>query len=102
MRAFNSAAECHVHIVVATGSSPVTPTLFRKESDVPNMFGGDQHHPAYDPRTELRDNQVLVGNDLYTVEEDGRVELEQVNGRRVYVSADYLPEVKELKKRMGL
>lgn len=47
---------------------------------MPNMFGGDQFHPAYDPRTRVEANQVLVGNDLYTVNKDGSVELERVDG----------------------
>ena len=35
---------------------------------MPNMFGGDQHHPAYNSRTKLGENQVLVGDDLYEIE----------------------------------
>lgn len=46
---------------------------------MPNMLGGDQHHPAYDPRTRLASNEVLVGNDLYRVI-GGRVFVERVDG----------------------
>lgn len=34
---------------------------------MPNILGGDQSHPAYDPRTKLTERQVLVGNDLYDI-----------------------------------
>lgn len=27
-----------------------------------NMFGRDQHHPSYDPRTKLRHNEVMLGS----------------------------------------
>ncbi len=39
---------------------------------MPNMFGGDQFHPAYDPRTEIKDNQIVEGNFLYTAQPDGK------------------------------
>lgn len=35
---------------------------------MPNMLGGDQHHPAYDGDAELGEHQALLGNDLYTIE----------------------------------
>lgn len=35
---------------------------------MPNMFGGDQHHPAYNPTTKVGDHQDLVGNTLWTAE----------------------------------
>lgn len=34
---------------------------------MPNIVGGDQHHPSYDPRTKVEENQVLEGTCLYTV-----------------------------------
>ena len=66
---------------------------------MPNMFGGDQFHPAYNPSVMLAENQVLVDNDLYTIEEDGRVHLERVDGTGGYTG--YLPsEVIELKEKL--
>lgn len=47
---------------------------------MPNMFGGDQFHPAYDPRTELTADQVMVGNRVYTRHSDGRITWEDVDG----------------------
>lgn len=35
---------------------------------MPNMFGGDQMHPAYAPQSKLQSNQVVVGDDLWTVD----------------------------------
>jgi hypothetical protein len=71
---------------------------------MPNMFGGDQSHPAYDPGTELEENQVLVGTTLYTVME-GTVMAEGVTGfNRWYSQTDpSLPasvkeKIEELKK----
>lgn len=48
---------------------------------MPNMFGGDQHHPSYDSRTKLGENEVMVGNTLCRVEGDV-VHYEEVNGDR--------------------
>jgi hypothetical protein len=47
---------------------------------MPNMFGGDQFHPAYDCRTELRPDQVLLGNRLFTARPDGLADWEDVDG----------------------
>ncbi len=65
---------------------------------MPNMFGGDQSHPAYDPRTKLADNQVMVGNDLYTIDEDDWVNIEHVDGtsERVHFSWSMPEEVRQL------
>lgn len=76
---------------------------------MPNMFGGDQLHPAYCPR-KLEPNEVLVGNDLYTIkfEKDTfiRVDRENIDGRTLswsgflekdgsvpsYISTAYVPD----------
>lgn len=51
---------------------------------MPNMFGGDQMHPAYAPQTRLQPNQVVVGNDLWTIDLEGKkVTMESVDGRVV-------------------
>lgn len=63
---------------------------------MPNMFGGDQFHPAYDSEGRLGLNQVLVGNDLYTIEEDGRVSVEKVCGHKSYTTI-YPGEVAKLR-----
>lgn len=58
---------------------------YERRSTMPNMFGGDQFHPAYDPDTKLKENQVLVGNDLYTISIEGSggtFSCESVNGER--------------------
>lgn len=55
---------------------------------MPNMFGGDQHHPAYDCKTKIKSNQVMVGNSLYTVTfNDGSVQVhvEEVDGTSGFV-----------------
>jgi len=33
---------------------------------MPNMFGGDQFHPAYG-RSELAPNEVMIGNTVYRI-----------------------------------
>lgn len=54
---------------------------------MPNMFGGDQFHPAYHPHTELKYNQVMVGTDLWTIDFEGRkVSCESVDGSVVNYS----------------
>ncbi len=64
---------------------------------MPNMVGGSQHHPAYDPRSELAPNEVLVGNDLYTLEVKfgnvlDRVSVECVDGHRWKTLVSESPE----------
>lgn len=71
---------------------------------MPNMLGGSQHHPDYDPRTEIQSNQVLIGRDLYTVDEKTlRVNLETVNGSLYEdVHTGHLPvEVKQIINRLN-
>lgn len=63
---------------------------------MPNMFGGDQHHPAYDPRVPVRRDQKMVGNDLYTVSEDGTVVREGVDGSKEFVT-EYPEDVAALR-----
>lgn len=67
---------------------------------MPNMFGGDQFHPAYDPRTELTARQVMVGNDLHTIEADGSVTVEAVSGVITHVAAPYHPDVIALREKL--
>lgn len=50
---------------------------------MPNMFGGDQFHPAYMP-TRLKPNEVMVGNIVYRIEiRDGLCQIfaEDVEGQ---------------------
>lgn len=50
---------------------------------MPNMFGGDQFHPAYDCRTSVGKDQVLIGNTLWTANKDGQTATyEEVDGSR--------------------
>jgi hypothetical protein len=50
---------------------------------MPNMFGGDQFHPSYDPTTKVGDNQVMIGNLLWTADGDGPTAVwEDVSGNR--------------------
>lgn len=50
---------------------------------MPNVMGGDQFHPAYDCRTPVGEDQVLVGNTLWTADKDGRTaSYEDVDGSR--------------------
>jgi len=68
---------------------------------MPNMFGGDQFHPAYNPSTRLGDNEVVVGNTAYIIFKDGRIRYEDVNGESDYISLQSAPkEVQELHKKI--
>ena len=56
---------------------------------MPNISGGDQHHPAYDPREAeaIRGDprRHLIGNTLYTIHGEGDemyVTYEDVDGSR--------------------
>ena len=44
---------------------------------MPNILGGDQHHPAYDPRTPIGENEILIGKNLYEIKilKGGEVEV---------------------------
>lgn len=63
---------------------------------MPNMFGGDQFHPDYDPREadRIKDHprKKLVDHTLYTIVGDGdgmMVELEEVDGKRSALGVSY-------------
>lgn len=47
---------------------------------MPNMFGGDQHHPSYDPRTKLQRSEAMDGNTLCRVLDRVTVRYEEVDG----------------------
>jgi hypothetical protein len=58
---------------------------------MPNNFGGDQHHPAYDGSRLLSINEVVIGNLLYTIHGRNDVTYESVEGqtgRAVYLPPD--------------
>lgn len=67
---------------------------------MPNCFGGDQFHPAYDCREADRikgdPRKVLCGNTIYTIAgEPGNLAIteETIDGTvQVWDSADYLPD----------
>ncbi len=63
---------------------------------MPNMFGGDQNHPAYDPRVKLNPKtELLVGDVLYTLK-NGKITEEHVNGSSgVYTLAQAPKPVQE-------
>jgi hypothetical protein len=70
---------------------------------VPNIFGGDQFHPAYMPQ-ELPEGQFVVGNIHYRVDMEKRVvNMEAVNGSAQTIPLDYdsIPQVVKdyIKKR---
>jgi hypothetical protein len=46
---------------------------------MPNMFGGPQDHPAYDPRRKLAANEAMSGNTLYT-RKGNIIEAQEVDG----------------------
>jgi hypothetical protein len=74
---------------------------------MPNILGGDQFHPAYHPGVKLANNQVIIGDSLYTIVDSSkqgeRVECEEVNGMKVIIAAPYPKKVadklKELRDR---
>ena len=48
---------------------------------MPNMFGGDQFHPAYNPSVKVARNQMLLGDALWTIDiVRGVAELERIDG----------------------
>lgn len=47
---------------------------------MPNMLGGDQHHPSYDPRIKLQKHEVMDGNTLCKVMDRSTVRYEEVDG----------------------
>jgi hypothetical protein len=59
---------------------------------MPSMCGGDSSHPAYDPRYELSNNQVLSGDTLYTLLDSGVIEGWELDGSYTH----YVPS--EVKK----
>jgi len=58
---------------------------------MPNMFGGDQSHPSYNPDYILGPNEAEHGDLLYTKREDGRVVASSVTGDEWYVAVKDLP-----------
>ena len=72
---------------------------------MPNVVGGDQFHPAYMPR-DLAENEVLVGNDLYTIVDVDRdtIDIEHVDGKGGHVPLSVVPKevldrLRKLKER---
>lgn len=65
---------------------------------MPNMFGGDQFHPAYDPRSKVGPNQVMIGNVLWTADKDKQsAKWEDVDGS---TGVGAMPP--ELKAKLGI
>lgn len=58
---------------------------------MPNMFGGDQSHPAYMPR-ELESNEFLDGDNLYTLKDDGNIDVEKIDGGGYSTHMNVLPD----------
>lgn len=58
---------------------------------MPNMFGGDSHHPAYSSRFALGPNEELVGSTVYRARPDGTVIGETVDGREFRARQDEIP-----------
>lgn len=58
---------------------------------MPNMFGGDQFHPAYNPSVKETPTTCLVGDNLYTNVGGGFVEVENVSGGIVKISLTSAP-----------
>ena len=60
---------------------------------MPNMFGGDQDHPAYSGR-RCRAYEALDGDILYTLHDNGTVSMDGVGGwiGTVRLAEDVLPK----------
>lgn len=58
---------------------------------MPNMFGGDQNHPAYDPRRKLEKYEAMNGDTLYTLRIDGQVDVEEVDGHHYVINLENAP-----------
>ena len=69
---------------------------------MPNMLGGNQNHPDYDPETIIQDNQVLIGRDLYIVDKKTlKVNIETVNGALYEDVFNFPAEVNQIRKRLA-
>ena len=66
---------------------------------MPNMFGGDQLHPAYRSR-KLEQNEVLIEERLYTIQDDGSVLFEDLNGKSGVCWESDIPA--KVRKKMAL
>lgn len=58
---------------------------------MPNMFGGDQNHPAYNPEAVAGPDEAHDGDLLYTRQTDGRVLATDVTGASWLVAKESLP-----------
>ncbi len=67
---------------------------------MPNMFGGSQYHPAYDPRWKATEDEDCLDGVLYTVRkyhDQWCVVAEDVTGRTWIVD----PPTEKLRKRLA-
>ncbi|MDE2188441.1 MAG: hypothetical protein KGJ35_01790 [Patescibacteria group bacterium] len=75
---------------------------------MPNMFGGDQMHPAYAPWSEPKKKsprRILIGNTFYEIKGSGKkmiVRVERVDGSSSLFAGDdeYLPA--QVKRKITL
>lgn len=60
---------------------------------MPNMFGGDQNHPAYNPNFKPGPNEVVYNDLLYTYEGPGKIKVTRVDGSYDFLTIADAPSV---------